>query len=186
MKNRKGFTIVELVIVIAVIAILAAVLIPTFSGIVNKANESSALQVATSTMKSTLAMSDYGTISPLTQFVIVRDGTVANKFQFKDNKIEAIAADATVLENFNSIIVGKAFFVLANDVITNAIKKEQIANINAATGFSIPTNVDLTLTPMSDGSGYTFTLGTGTEAKTYKLYYNTDYADDVITVTKSN
>ena len=38
--NKKGFTIVELVIVIAVIAILAAVLIPTFSGIIAKANES--------------------------------------------------------------------------------------------------------------------------------------------------
>ncbi len=37
-NNKKGFTIVELVIVIAVIAILAAVLIPTFSGIIRKAN----------------------------------------------------------------------------------------------------------------------------------------------------
>lgn len=36
--NQKGFTIVELVIVIAVIAVLAAVLIPTFSNIVKKAN----------------------------------------------------------------------------------------------------------------------------------------------------
>ena len=40
-NNKKGFTIVELVIVIAVIAILAAVLIPTFSGIIKKANISS-------------------------------------------------------------------------------------------------------------------------------------------------
>ena len=37
-KSKKGFTIVELVIVIAVIAILAAVLIPTFSNLVKKAN----------------------------------------------------------------------------------------------------------------------------------------------------
>ena len=36
--NKKGFTIVELVIVIAVIAILSAVLIPTFTSIVAKAN----------------------------------------------------------------------------------------------------------------------------------------------------
>ena len=42
--NKKGFTIVELVIVIAVIAILAAVLIPTFAGVVEKANISAALQ----------------------------------------------------------------------------------------------------------------------------------------------
>ncbi len=38
--NKKGFTIVELVIVIAVIAILAAVLVPTFSNLINKANVS--------------------------------------------------------------------------------------------------------------------------------------------------
>ena len=44
--NKKGFTIVELVVVIAVIAILAAVLIPTFSGVVEKANESKAMQEA--------------------------------------------------------------------------------------------------------------------------------------------
>ena len=37
-SNKKGFTIVELVIVIAVIAILTAVLIPTFSNLVKKAN----------------------------------------------------------------------------------------------------------------------------------------------------
>ena len=46
MKNSKkrGFTIVELVIVIAVIAILAGVLIPTFVSIINKANESNDIQ----------------------------------------------------------------------------------------------------------------------------------------------
>lgn len=45
-SNKKGFTIVELVIVIAVIAILAAVLIPTFTNVVEKANESACLQEA--------------------------------------------------------------------------------------------------------------------------------------------
>ena len=45
-NNKKGFTIVELVIVIAVIAILAGVMIPTFGGIINRANQSKALQEA--------------------------------------------------------------------------------------------------------------------------------------------
>ena len=40
-SRKKGFTLVELVIVIAVIAILAAVLIPTFSSLIRKANISS-------------------------------------------------------------------------------------------------------------------------------------------------
>ena len=38
-NNRKGFTIVELVIVIAVIGILAGIMIPTFSGVVADAEE---------------------------------------------------------------------------------------------------------------------------------------------------
>lgn len=41
---RRAFTITELVIVIAVIAILAAVLIPTFTSLVNRANESADIQ----------------------------------------------------------------------------------------------------------------------------------------------
>ena len=56
--NRKGFTIVELVIVIAVIAILAAVLIPTFGGMIDKANNSKALQEAKNTYQEDLALLD--------------------------------------------------------------------------------------------------------------------------------
>ncbi len=44
-RTQKGFTIVELVIVIAVIAILAAVLIPTFASIIDKANNSADTQM---------------------------------------------------------------------------------------------------------------------------------------------
>ena len=44
-SNKKGFTIVELVIVIAIIAILAAVLIPTFASLIQKANESKDTQL---------------------------------------------------------------------------------------------------------------------------------------------
>ena len=55
-SNKKGFTIVELVIVIAVIAILAAVMIPTFSSIIKKANQSSDIQ-ATRQMNTAHAVS---------------------------------------------------------------------------------------------------------------------------------
>lgn len=43
-NNRKGFTIVELVIVIAVIAILATVLVPTFGDVIGNANKTAAVQ----------------------------------------------------------------------------------------------------------------------------------------------
>ena len=54
--NKKGFTIVELVIVIAVIAILAGVMIPTFGGIIKTANESGAMQKVTAAYKEAYAL----------------------------------------------------------------------------------------------------------------------------------
>ena len=59
--NKKGFTIVELVIVVAVIAILAAVLIPTFSGIINKAKLTSD-QKAVREMNNAIAMESATTL----------------------------------------------------------------------------------------------------------------------------
>ncbi len=56
-NNKKGFTIIELVVVIAVIAILAAVLIPTFSSIIKKANTSADIQ-AVNTMNKYLAIEE--------------------------------------------------------------------------------------------------------------------------------
>ena len=44
--NKKGFTITELVIVVSVIAILSAVLIPTFSDMIKKSKDSAAVQDA--------------------------------------------------------------------------------------------------------------------------------------------
>ena len=54
--NKKGFTIVELVIVIAVIAILAGVLIPTFGGIIDRANESAEMQKVAAAYKEAYAL----------------------------------------------------------------------------------------------------------------------------------
>ena len=47
-RNRKGFTIVELSIVIAVIAILAAVMIPVFGNIVGESRKAAAARNAQS------------------------------------------------------------------------------------------------------------------------------------------
>ncbi len=60
--NKKGFTIVELVIVIAVVAVLAAVLIPTFTSLVKKANLS-ADQQAVRQMNTLLATEQCKTVS---------------------------------------------------------------------------------------------------------------------------
>ena len=44
--NRKGFTLIELIVVIAIIAILAVIIIPRFSGFTDSAREKSVLSDA--------------------------------------------------------------------------------------------------------------------------------------------
>ena len=55
MRNKKGFTLVELVIVIAVIAILAGVMIGTFASVVKKAKESAKMQEMTAQKQEQIA-----------------------------------------------------------------------------------------------------------------------------------
>jgi type IV pilus assembly protein PilA len=47
-RNKKGFTIIELIVVIAIIAILAAIAIPSFIGITDQANQKVAIANANS------------------------------------------------------------------------------------------------------------------------------------------
>ena len=86
-RNKKGFTIVELVIVIAVIAILAAVLIPTFTSLINKANIS-ADQQAVRQMNTALAIdeAENGRAETVEQAL-----DVLNKAGYKANEYIALA-----------------------------------------------------------------------------------------------
>jgi len=92
--NKKGFTIVELVIVIAVIAILAAVLIPTFSGVIEKAQESAARQELVNAYKEAyaLAISD--------GYIKANDEVTVNDFTFKFTADNSAAATVTVPGDF--------------------------------------------------------------------------------------
>ena len=118
-NNKKGFTIVELVIVIAVIGILAGVLIPTFSGIVQRANESKINQEMTNALKVVLAgNATSGALANGTTFVMgEKDGTnykATYYAKYNGNKFEKIlnvsgnkdSNDNLVTTGYDRVIVG--------------------------------------------------------------------------------
>ena len=98
MKNtkKKGFTLVELVIVIAVIAILAAVLIPTFSNVIERANQSKALQAARIAFENYLLELDYtdedDVEASTADYIIVESGYA---FLVEDGSLSSTAYKAT-------------------------------------------------------------------------------------------
>ena len=118
--NKKGFTIVELVIVIAVIAILAAVMIPTFSGIVDKANNSAALQEAREALTALLVEKDGDLSDGTYYFVYQKSATDTAKWYKYDgskiveeqngktfasgNQVYAKQATLDIIKNGNSAI----------------------------------------------------------------------------------
>lgn len=68
LKDKKGFTLVELIVVLVILAILAALLIPTLTGYIDKANEKKVIAQTRMVVMAvqTEASSEYGTAAGLT------------------------------------------------------------------------------------------------------------------------
>lgn len=129
MHNKKrGFTIVELVIVIAVIAILSAVMVPTFSGIVNKAKKSAAEQEATAAVRAVVGTTEYGTLDvedvDVDAYVIVNEDYA---FALKAGKLEAttVPADTT----YANVAAAKDAGKQAGDVVYIAHSENEIVYV---------------------------------------------------------
>lgn len=130
-KMKKGFTIMELVIVIAVIAILAAVLIPTFSNITENAKESAAMQEARNEL--TTYSVDH-TEALTSDYVIESHGYY---FLVDNGSFNATAADEGDITDINS---GTEITVTVDDVdykVTITVSGEETSktatklNVNA-------------------------------------------------------
>ena len=111
-NNTKGFTIVELVIVIAVIAILAGVLIPTFAGIVAKANKSAVEQETRAALTVILAEENGQMDSAAEYFFYYNDDGDISYFKYNHTEGKLEEADATATN-----VVNKELALDANDVI---------------------------------------------------------------------
>ena len=114
-NNRKGFTIVELVIVIAVIAVLATVLVPTFGNVIEKANKSKDLQAAKSAYTLYVADIDYAAgdeaENPVyyqgSHCVIVINNGSASILEAEDEEEEAVIPEGAVVIDAKGDVVGE-------------------------------------------------------------------------------
>ena len=119
-NNKKGFTIVELVIVIAVIAILAAVLIPTFAGIIKKAQLSSDQQAVRNMNVALAASGDLEGINAVID-ALAENGFNSEKALIPVSKgykfMWSAAANCIVLLDETGAVVYPADIEYANDEI---------------------------------------------------------------------
>ena len=190
--NKKGFTIVELVIVIAVIAILASVLIPTFSGVVGKANESAATQTARSTLTNALNMSSTAQLTGKNatngaeKTVFLVDGYA---FGYTGNQLVAIdyPAGSSVLKkgstsaadnanNFNAILISSDNLPKAQDG-SYSVKPHIVEIITKATDLE---SVTVTLV---DGHYYVNYSATPSASWEAEIFVNSDFSNKVVVLT---
>lgn len=121
MKNRKakkGFTIIELVIVIAVIGILAGILIPTFSNVIANANKTAAMEEAKNAYTAYLADNAANITMNGSTFVIESKGFY---FQVTNGQFTAEALESAPAEGTEVVKVVDG--VLTNIYLDNGVIK---------------------------------------------------------------
>ena len=99
-NRKKGFTIIELVIVIAVIGILAAVLIPTFSNVIENANAAAAKSSARAIFENATIAASMGNVSLNGMIIESKDGNY--KYIVTDGQLEdyegTVGTNATTVD----------------------------------------------------------------------------------------
>lgn len=131
-NTKKGFTLVELVIVIAVIAILSAILIPTFGDIISNANETAYQKAADSGF--TEALDKYATKVSFDYAIVVyydgglKAGEGENENTYTGTATRAYKIDAS--KNITLIEEGSTFEY--NKSLVTGVAATKVPTIAAA------------------------------------------------------
>ena len=150
MKNKKGFTLVELIVVLVILAILAALLVPALTGYIDKAQEEKAtaecrmVVMAAQTEASTAYGSLSGTITADAIKKAMKTANIDKYAEVKGKYAVEVNAQGQITKvtysnaGYTCIYAGKAYTV-TKDGATGAATKIETNVINAAT-----TNTDAT------------------------------------------
>lgn len=161
-KLKRAFTVVELVIVIAVVAILAAVLIPTFANLIDKAKESSDMQTVKNlntlliteetgsgekpdSMAEVLAIAEAGgykveNLTPTSDgnYIVWEKGS--NRFALIDGEGNAIFADQAT-----KVFTGNTVYKFSNDLNDLTAESDYALCFTEDTAISSAVITDLTV-----------------------------------------
>jgi type IV pilus assembly protein PilA len=80
LQNRKGFTLLELIVVIVVAGILAGIAIPSFNAVKTKAKESAAVQEAKAFAKEVTALAAFTLAEDAGDFTTAADADSAGSY----------------------------------------------------------------------------------------------------------
>ena len=158
MKNKKGFTLVEIIVVLVILAILAAIAVPSVIGYVNEAKESRYIQEAHSiyTVVETEVAKYKATDNPSEDAIdnYIKDILSGNTIATADNnQLKGIIAKKTELDDvdverngntytinsfnssFNCFQLGK--YLVSKDVYSSLCNLTLICNNSCTTIYSI-------------------------------------------------
>ena len=160
---KKGFTLVELVIVIAVIAILSAVLIPTFGNVIENSKATSAYENAKNAMTSYSVNNEGATVGD--GWIVVFDTAVAYN---KDTKYDGttgntLPTNAYVFQLKDGSLIQKQGKETLKGKLPDSVKFAMSELNIDADGWTATEGVTLTAIPLN----YKFTTSSSASDATY-------------------